>query len=285
MGSNRSCRQRPLDVGRHSVGQPSSQVRVSVCLATHDGLEFLPDQVSSILTQLENCDELIIVDDASADGSAEYLASLGDSRVTLVLRTSNQGYVRTFEQALKVARGRYLLLSDQDDVWADDHTRLLVEALGSNWIAATNLSTLNGPSTIEGPFNQTDWRLRASDSTHSFRNILGILVGNRPYYGCAMGIRSDALASGALPIPSFMKESHDLWFALFGNVHHSIAHVNARTVLRRLHSGNQTPNHPRKLPQVFLSRVRLICCIAIIMIRELRAAITGSLSKPEAHNR
>lgn len=252
------------------MGEASGEVVVSVCMATHDGARFLPDQVHSILDQLGPCDELVIIDDASSDATRDYLSTLVDPRVRVVLNKVNRGYVRTFEEALGLARGRFLLLSDQDDIWTPNHVRLLVEALRENWVAATNLATLGGPVGIRGPLWQSDWTLRAKDSSRHVRNIIGILAGNRPYYGCAMGIRSDAVTAGALPMPMFLNESHDLWIALFGNINGSMRHIEARTVLRRLHENNQTPARPRGPAKVIASRLRLLACIAIILARRLR---------------
>lgn len=244
--------------------------RVSVCMATYRGQDFVADQVASILDQLGPDDELVIVDDASPDNTREILRRLRDPRIRLFKRDQNLGYVRTFVQALELARGSYRLLSDQDDIWTPDHVELMVAALAEVQVVATNLGTLGQASAIRGPLGQDDWRLTAAQSGQRVRNIVGILAGNRPYYGCAMGLRADALTNGALPIPDFLRESHDLWFALYGNIFGSIRHLDDRTVLRRLHDHNQTPMRPRALVKVLGSRLLLVRCLAILTGRSLR---------------
>lgn len=246
-------------------------IRVSICMATYKGREFVAEQVASILDQLGADDELVIVDDASPDDTVAVLQTLTDPRIRLFPRDHNLGYVKTFQEALGRARGEFRLLSDQDDVWTPDHVTLMVAALAEVDVVATNLGTLGGADAIRGPYGQADWRLAASDSNRRYRNIIGIWAGNRPYYGCAMGLRADALARGALPIPNYMRESHDLWFALYGNIFGSIRHLEQRTVLRRFHATNQTPNRPRGVRQVIASRLRLLVCTATLVGRRARA--------------
>lgn len=240
--------------------------RISVCMATYNGAEFIEEQLGSILDQLGPDDEVIVVDDASTDDTAQVVARWGDDRITLHRAPRNRGYVQTFGDALARAKGRYVFLADQDDVWTPGRLDAMCAALSTHAVVATNLSTLGSGDRLRGPFGQTDWRLLAADSRHHARNVLGILAGNRPYYGCAMGIRREGLAV-ALPFPEYLTESHDLWLALFGNLAGSIEHVEFRSLARRLHGGNQTPNRPRGIVPALRSRLLLLRCIATLRRR------------------
>ena len=259
---------------RESPVEGSVTTEVSVCMATYRGQDFVAEQVHSILAQLGPDDELVVVDDASPDGTVLVLTALADrdQRIRLHTRTSNHGYVRTFEEALGLAKGRLLLLADQDDVWLPGRVEEMRRALRDVDVVATNLTTLGGPDGIRGPYGQPDWVLRHVDSTRYVRNIVGILAGNRPYYGCAMGLRRAPL-DPVLPIPSWMRESHDLWLALYGNVFGSITHLPIRTVARRLHGENQTPNRPRDPLTVIRSRLRLLRCLGILLGRRLSSRL------------
>ena len=241
---------------------------VSVCMAAHNGSRFVEEQLSSILDQLGPHDEVIVVDDASTDTTADVVAAVADPRVRLVRAPQNRGYVRTFEAALREARGRYVFLSDQDDVWRPGRVDAMRAALDESLVVATNLSTLGADDAIVGPFGQPDWRLHAADSSRPLRNVLGILAGNRPYYGCAMAVRSEALDL-VLPFPSWLNESHDLWIALAGNLSRSMRHLEVRSLERRLHGGNQTPNRPRGPLTVLRSRLMLLRAIAELLRRRL----------------
>lgn len=243
--------------------------RVSVVMATYNGAAHVREQVDSILDQLGPDDELVVVDDASTDDSVATVAAVDDPRIRLIESTPNRGYVRTFERALGEASGGYLLLADQDDVWLPGRVDAMVEALRTHQVVATNLTTLGGPDTLQGPFGQDDWKLAASDDDRRAANLLGIVAGLRPYYGCAMGVRRDAL-SVVLPFPTHLVESHDLWIAMYGNLTGSLAHLDRRTIARRIHTDQATPTRPRGPRAVLVSRLRLVRALAD-MRRRVRA--------------
>lgn len=230
---------------------------VSVCMATYNGARHVADQVNSILSQLSDEDELVIVDDCSRDSTLEVVSAIPDPRIRVTAQAVNRGYVRTFEHALLLARHPHVLLSDQDDVWLPGRVEAMSEALSRGAVVATNLTTLGGAARLRGPYGQADWKLRAADSSRHARNVLGILAGNRPYYGCAMGVRRSDL-DRVLPFPDYLDESHDLWLALYGNVAGSMVHLEIRSLARRLHDTNQTPVRPRGPLAVLRSRLMLI---------------------------
>lgn len=257
------------DSGRASPGRP----KVSVAMATYNGAAHVREQVDSVLAQLGPGDELVIVDDASTDDTVATLAAVDDPRVRLVESTPNRGYVRTFERAIGETTGEVVLLADQDDVWLPGRVEAMVEALRTHQVVATNLTTLGGPDTLRGPFGQEDWKLQPADDGRRAANLAGIVAGLRPYYGCAMGVRRDAL-SVVLPFPAHLVESHDLWLAMYGNLAGSLAHLDRRTIARRIHDDQATPTRPRGPRAVLRSRLRLVRALAD-MRRRVRAASRG----------
>lgn len=244
-----------------------ANVRASVCMATWNGERYVTEQLESILEQIGPDDEVVVVDDASTDGTRDVIRAIDDPRIRLIARSHNLGYVKTFEEALRESRGEYLFLSDQDDLWLPGRFDAMMEALEDHDVVASNLTTLGVSATLEGPFGQPDWRLRSSTSSHRARNVVGILTQALPYYGCAMALRRSALGNGVLPFPSFLFESHDTWIALYGNIRGRMAHLDLRSVARRLHDDNATPNRPRALAKVLRSRVMMLRCIAALLAR------------------
>ena len=228
--------------------------RVSVCLAAHNGAAFVGQQVRSILDQLGPDDEVVVVDDASTDSTVEVVEAFGDPRIRLSRNDSNVGYVRTFERALGLAEGAYLLLADQDDVWAPGRLEAMVAALDTAGVVATSVAVLGDPP---GP---PRWPLRARDSQRYAANVAAVLVGVRWYFGCAMGLRRDVLPL-VLPFPPWLTESHDLWIGLVGNVARTMRHLEAPSVARRLHDANQTPQRWRSLPTILRARLMLARCL------------------------
>jgi glycosyltransferase involved in cell wall biosynthesis len=248
------------------AAEPESDIRVSVCLAAHEGALLIGEQVRSILDQLGPEDELVVVDDASTDETVSVVEAFGDRRIAVHRNDLNVGSVRTFERALGVARGTYLLLADQDDVWVPGRLSAMVAALDTDGVVATSVAVLGDPV---GP---PRWPLRAADSHRYAVNVAAVLVGVRWYFGCAMGLRRDLLPL-VLPFPAWLTESHDLWIGLTGNVAHEMRHLEAPSVERRLHGANQTPLRWRSLPTILRARVMLARCLVEARRRSRRPAL------------
>lgn len=238
----------------------SGDIRVSVCMAAYNGERFIAEQIGSILDDLGPQDELVVVDDCSTDKTADVVESITDPRVTLVRADKNERYVRTFGKAAALARGEYIFLADQDDLWVPGRTDRMVEALGRTAMVAGNVALFGGPA------ENAPWSLRAKDSNRRFANIAGVLVGYRPYYGCAMGFRRD-FADVVLPMPSFLYESHDLWMALAGNLAGEMTHLEEPTLYRRLHEDNETPRHWRRLDRILKARWMLLRALFTAAVR------------------
>ncbi len=58
-------------------------MKISVAMATFNGMPFVKEQLSSILGELTLGDEIIISDDGSTDGTVEYIQTLDDPRIYL----------------------------------------------------------------------------------------------------------------------------------------------------------------------------------------------------------
>jgi GT2 family glycosyltransferase len=59
--------------------------------------------------------EIIVIDNGSADGSAEYLSNLG-SKIFLIENSDNLGYAPACNQGMKAAKGKYVLLLGSDTI-------------------------------------------------------------------------------------------------------------------------------------------------------------------------
>jgi len=57
--------------------------RISVCMATFNGELYIEEQLTSILNQLEQNDEIVISDDGSTDKTIEIIKSFKDPRIKI----------------------------------------------------------------------------------------------------------------------------------------------------------------------------------------------------------
>ena len=94
-----------------------SEVLVSVIMPVYNSGIFLEGAVNSILNQSLKEIELILVDDGSSDGSEIKCDQFrkNDQRV-VVLHQKNKGICMARNEAIKIARGRYIAFSDHDDI-------------------------------------------------------------------------------------------------------------------------------------------------------------------------
>jgi hypothetical protein len=91
---------------------------ISVVMPVHDGERFLPEAVTSVLSQTHRDLELIVVDDGSTDRTAEILASYArtDPRVIIRRQVQNRGVLAARSEGLRHARGGFIAVMDADDV-------------------------------------------------------------------------------------------------------------------------------------------------------------------------
>ncbi|PDT53396.1 MULTISPECIES: glycosyltransferase family 2 protein [Sinorhizobium] len=94
----------------------SSQDRlpVSIIIANYNYARFLHHSIDSALGQDYGEVEVIVVDDASADNSAEVIASYG-TRIKVCLREANGGHGAAFNTGFAASRGAIVLFLDADD--------------------------------------------------------------------------------------------------------------------------------------------------------------------------
>lgn len=94
--------------------------QVSVVIPCYNYGRYLRECVASVLTQ-QGCEvRVLIVDDASTDGSADIARALArdDRRVETILRSKNKGHIAAYNEGIAWARGDYFLLLSADDLAA-----------------------------------------------------------------------------------------------------------------------------------------------------------------------
>ena len=104
---------------------------VSVVMPTYQRRGALEKSLPSVLS-LANVDEIIIVVDGSSDGTLTYLSGVDDPRVR-VETTHHVGSAAARNRGIYLARGLWVLMLDDDDIYPPDYaTQLLVTARSNN---------------------------------------------------------------------------------------------------------------------------------------------------------
>lgn len=99
---------------------PGSPPTVTVVVPCYNYGHFLPAAVASALDQERVAVDVVVVDDASPDGSGEVAAALAaaDPRVRAVRHRTNTGHIATYNDGLALARGEFTVLLSADDLLA-----------------------------------------------------------------------------------------------------------------------------------------------------------------------
>lgn len=95
----------------------TSAPRVTVVIPHFNYGQYLPTAVATVLSQPSVDVDVIIVDDASTDGSAAVARELadGDPRVTLIEHPINKRHIATYNDGLAAVTGDYVALLSADD--------------------------------------------------------------------------------------------------------------------------------------------------------------------------
>ena len=96
-----------------------NQPLVSVIMPCYNIEKFIAYTIESVQRQTYPHWELLIVDDASTDGTADIIKSHQnqDNRINLIVKPKHSGIADTRNQCLKMAKGRFLAFLDSDDLW------------------------------------------------------------------------------------------------------------------------------------------------------------------------
>lgn len=108
---------------------------VSVAISCYNFESYIGECLQSILTQETSFDfEVIIVDDASTDGSAKVIREIIENypRVTFIQQSKNKGSDATKQLACKLAKGKYIAFLDGDDFAFANKLQIQYEYLEAN---------------------------------------------------------------------------------------------------------------------------------------------------------
>lgn len=108
--------------------------KVSVILTTHHGRKDVCLQaIDSVLNQTYDDFELIVVDDASHDGTAKAVKSIKDPRLIYIKRDKNYGSdTKPKNEGILASTGEFLAFLDSDNQYRKDHLAVLVNQLENN---------------------------------------------------------------------------------------------------------------------------------------------------------
>lgn len=88
---------------------------ISVLIPVYNGMPYIVNAVESVLNQTFQDFELLIINDGSEDGTADFLNSLSDSRIR-VIHQENRGLFETIKRGFQEASAEWVARLDADDI-------------------------------------------------------------------------------------------------------------------------------------------------------------------------
>jgi len=108
---------------------------VTIVLPIYNGLPYLHEAIASVLAQTRHDWRLLLIDDASTDGSAEAIDALDDPRIAVRRHTKNVGLYATLAEAVAQVDTEFVSILMQDDRLHPEYLSV-VGSLASRFTAA-----------------------------------------------------------------------------------------------------------------------------------------------------
>ena len=131
---------------------------VSVIIATHNRAHVISQAIESVLSQTFEDYEIIVVDDGSSDGTAGLLRERYAEKVVYISKETNAGLSAARNTGIQAARGRYVAILDDDDLWLPEKLEMqigLMEEKPSLGLVYCNSFTVNEHDEVLGEIKGT----------------------------------------------------------------------------------------------------------------------------------
>lgn len=212
-----------------------SEPLISIVLPTYNGARYLRDSVSSVVEQTYRHWELIIVDDASTDGTPGIVQEMcaKDSRIRQIRNQCNQRLPGALNAGFAKADGEFL-------TWTSDDNCYLPEALSRmarTLIVDPDVDLVYGDSCkIDG-----DGRTMGRFPTRPWSD----LPFWNPVGPCFLYRRSVMDRVGEYSVDLFLAEDYDFW--LRASVGCRFTHIPETLYLYRIHGLSLTATRARQI--------------------------------------
>lgn len=216
-------------------------------MATYNGEKYIREQLNSILLQLGENDEIIVSDDSSTDKTLSIIDSFNDARIKIFPNNKFHSPIFNFENALKQAKGDYIFLSDQDDIWEVNKVETMLLYLTQYDLIVSDCSIIDK----DGKMIRESYYGGSEPKVGVFRNII-----RNHYLGCCMAFRKELLEI-ALPFPRKIA-MHDIWLGLCASCFFSTKFIPDKLIRYRRHGGNASATaETSNLPWMYRINYRL----------------------------
>lgn len=186
---------------------------VSIILPAYNCETYIASSVASILEQVYDNFELIIVNDGSTDRTAEILSTITDQRIRIIDNYGNKGLIYSLNKAIDESKGALIARMDADDIAANDRIEKQV-----HWL-------LHHPDTaVVGTFiriidehgnEKADWKL--DRSTASAESIKKAMISENCLAHPTIMAKAEVLKQYKYSVQQKNIEDYDLWLRILAD--------------------------------------------------------------------
>lgn len=120
--------------------EKKAELKISVIMPVYNGESTLEKTLESLLGQSAEFDELIIINDASSDKSADVIKKFleGKLEFKLIENESRLGLAKSYNRGIRIAKGDLIVTLHQDIILKDDSLEKLVAPFSDDQVAAAS---------------------------------------------------------------------------------------------------------------------------------------------------
>jgi glycosyltransferase involved in cell wall biosynthesis len=217
---------------------------ISVALCTYNGARYLREQLESVAAQTRKPAELVACDDGSQDETVSILEQFSSQvsfPVRVIRNQTNLGSTKNFEQAIRLCRGDFIALCDQDDWWSPQKLDSMARALQQHSAGGVfsdaalmdeNSRLIGGTLLAANFYAESDTVFNARPRDHAISELLK----RNLVTGAALMFRAD-LRAAFMPIPG--EWVHDGWIAWMIVLHSRLVAISNPLIRYRIHGAQQ----------------------------------------------
>ncbi len=228
-------------------------MKISVCIATYNGGKYIKEQLDSILSQLNENDEVIVSDDSSTDNTVQIIKSFKDNRIKIFENQKFKSPIFNFENALNNATGDIIVLSDQDDIWKANKIETIKKYMHNYDLVLSDADIIDEKGNI---LHKSFYKLNGSKNGF-IKNIV-----KNSYLGCTMAFNKKILDK-SLPFPKDLP-MHDWWIGLIAEMYGKTYFIEDKLISYRRHGNNASPTGEKSKYSMMLKIV-----FRLVMVKNL----------------
>ena len=171
--------------------------KVSVVMATFNGINYIEEQLDSIRFQTLEPEEVIICDDASTDGTYDFLCFYVNlhrlDNWKVLKNNENHGWIENFYNLFELTNCDIIFCADQDDIWLTNKIELMTKIISSD----PKIKVLGGNNVkvdVHGNKKKSIFKILKNINKGKLKKIMWngkFYLTQRP--GCAICFRKDLL--------------------------------------------------------------------------------------------